>query len=152
MAISAGRKPMAHGPGASERARSPISQRAVLLGSVLALTLGALAAPVQATTTATAARPTTWAKRTSAKKTLHLPDGKRTAHVWKTWYKKPNGKYYGHYGFTSASKRVSVYVITKHGTRTLSKGRHYSYSNESYVWLFACDNDYPNGDDCTTNW
>ncbi|MFD5761573.1 MULTISPECIES: hypothetical protein [Streptomyces] len=35
--------------------------------------------------------------------TLRLPDGKRTATVWKTWYRNSDGRYHGHYGFTAAS-------------------------------------------------
>ncbi|ATY16968.1 hypothetical protein CU254_40975 (plasmid) [Amycolatopsis sp. AA4] len=93
--------------------------------------------------------------RTSSTATLWLPDGKRTAVVWKTWYRNANGKYHGHYGFSSASRGVSVYAVlwTSSMTRYLpAEGKRYSYSNESTVQLFACDNDYPNGEDCTATW
>jgi hypothetical protein len=130
----------------SSRKAAAVATSAVLAS--VAFSGAAYAQPLAPASTSTVVQP-----MTSAKKTLHLPDGKRTAHVWKTWYKKSNGKYHGHYGFTSASKGVSVYVVLSgRKTRALSKGKHYSYTNESYVWLFACDNAYPNGDDCTTNW
>ncbi|MBY8878950.1 hypothetical protein [Actinacidiphila acidipaludis] len=92
---------------------------------------------------------------TSSHTTLWLPDGKRTATVWKTWYRKSNGKYHGHYGFTSASKNVQVFVVlwTSDRTRYLAtEGKSYAYTNESRVQLFACYRYTTNGRDCTATW
>jgi hypothetical protein len=51
---------------------------------------------------------------------------------------------------------VSVYVVLWTGggrTRHLpTKGKSYAYSDISRVQLFACDNAYPNGEDCSTTW
>ncbi|MFI1098713.1 hypothetical protein [Streptomyces sp. NPDC020917] len=92
---------------------------------------------------------------TSSSTTLWLPDGRRTATVWKSWYKKSNGKYHGHYGFTSASKNVQVFVVlwTSDKTRYLAtEGKRYAYTNESRVQLFACYRYTTNGQDCTATW
>lgn len=48
---------------------------------------------------------------------------------------------------------VYAHLATSDKTRYLpTKGKSYPYSNESNVVLFACDNAYPNGTDCTTDW
>jgi hypothetical protein len=124
----------------------------------LALTLvGPLLAGVSlfAPTSAAASQAADVQPMTPASTTLHLPDGKRTAVVWKTWHRNANGKYRGHYGFSSASKGVAVYAVlwTSDKTKYLpTEGKSYAYSNESRVQLFACYNKVPNGEDCTTTW
>ena len=72
----------------------------------------------------------------SAGTTLRLPDGKRTAVVWKIWYKNANGKYHGHYGFSGVRHGVTVYAVlwTSDKTRYLTaEGKSYAYSDESTV-------------------
>lgn len=122
------------------------------LGLVAVMMSGA--APARATTQS-AAPQVAVQPMTSRSTTLWLPDGRRTATVWKTWYKNSNGKYHGHYGFTSASKNVEVDVVlwTSGKTKYLAtEGKSYAYTNESNVRLFACYRYTINGEDCTATW
>ncbi|MEV6028871.1 hypothetical protein [Streptomyces sp. NPDC052036] len=122
------------------------------LGIAAAMMSGA--APAEATTPS-AAPHVAVQPMTSRSTTLWLPDGRRTATVWKSWYKKSNGKYHGHYGFTSASKNVEVFAVlwTSDKTRYLpTEGKSYAYSNESNVQLFACYRYTVNDEDCTATW
>ncbi|TQK86248.1 hypothetical protein FB563_6360 [Streptomyces puniciscabiei] len=133
--------------------RKTITRWAGMAGALgLAAALMGAGAPAQAAVAAphTAVQPMTYRSTT-----LWLPDGKRTATVWKTWYRNSDGRYHGHYGFTSASHGVSVYVVLWTSDRTKylpTEGKRYSYSDESTVQLFACDNSYPNDEDCTATW
>lgn len=151
-----------HAPAVSLKGTSTLStlsRKTATIAAAVTLTAGGFSGAAYATPVSharpAAPAPAEVHPMTSSKTVLHLPDGKRTAHVWKTWYRKSNGKYHGHYGWTSASKRVSVYVVlwTSDKTKYLpTKGHSYAYSNQSRVQLFACDNDYPNGEDCSATW
>ncbi len=121
---------------------------AMLAGATLVGT--AFAPSASAASPAAGVQPMTYASTT-----LHLPDGKRTAVVAKTWYKNANGKYHGHYKFSAASHGVSVYAVlwTSDKTKYLATENYaYAYANESRVQLFACYNAVANGEDCSGTW
>ncbi|MCR3738378.1 hypothetical protein BS35_000917 [Actinomadura glauciflava] len=83
MSINARRGSTARAASASERARPPIPHKVVMLGSALALTLGALTAPAQAATASADAATTATSLSSSTAQT------KASWHFWKSYWTWP---------------------------------------------------------------
>ncbi|WP_346040905.1 hypothetical protein [Actinomadura chokoriensis] len=84
MVISAMRKPTAPAAETHEGARPPISRKVLILGSTLALALGALATPAQASTGAD----TNAAATAAALSSGTVQERTATWHFWKSYWTK----------------------------------------------------------------